>query len=325
MIVSIPGEMTAEMGRRVRDAVTDAARGSGVTERRHLRPRERVRRLLHDARRSTTPSTTRAGRRIYGRASWVALQEALVELTRRPGPGSPGAAALSVRPPKRGHGRRRPVPARRRERHRRPPAGPEAWRLGTRRFSWRGGVRGFDRPLERAFVQIQRRTASGGWQTVDSDLGLAVLWRVNEDGLYRARWEPRLGPAPRRLPLPDHRQPLHHHLEPVRAARHQGAPAAARRGAAGEGRGRPRLPAGKGPGGDRRPAPGRERSLTHRPRSAASGRVTFIVDGQPVTVGAGPGGRFEVRANPGDQIQIPAGAGLDGFGNRTGQNFGFQA
>ena len=66
-------------------------------------------------------------------------------------------------------------------------------------------------------------------------------------------------------------------------------------------------------------------SLTHRPRHAASGRVTFLVDGQPVTVQAGPGGRFEVSANPGDQIEIPEGNGRDGFGNRTGADFAFQA
>ena len=40
---------------------------------------------------------------------------------------------------------------------------------------------------------------------------------------------------------------------------------------------------------------------------------------------AGPGGRFEVGADPGDQVEIPAGAGRDGFGNRTGQDFAFQA
>jgi hypothetical protein len=53
--------------------------------------------------------------------------------------------------------------------------------------------------------------------------------------------------------------------------------------------------------------------------------VTFIVDGQPVTVQAGPGGRFEVNASPGDQIRILAGEGRDAFGNRTGADFAFQA
>jgi hypothetical protein len=53
--------------------------------------------------------------------------------------------------------------------------------------------------------------------------------------------------------------------------------------------------------------------------------VTFIVNGQPVTVDAGPGGRFEVSANPGDQVEIPAGNGRDQFGNRTGEDFAFQA
>ena len=33
--------------------------------------------------------------------------------------------------------------------------------------------------------------------------------------------------------------------------------------------------------------------------------MTFLVDGQPVHVQAGPGGHFEVSANPGDQIEDP--------------------
>ena len=112
--------------------------------------------------------------------------------TPSPGPGAPGAAALSVRPQRRGHGQRRPIPARRRERHRRPPARLGGVAAGEPPLFVARWGRGFDRPLERAFVQIQRRLPSGGSQSIDSDLGLAVLWRVNESSLYLARWEPRL-------------------------------------------------------------------------------------------------------------------------------------
>jgi hypothetical protein len=53
--------------------------------------------------------------------------------------------------------------------------------------------------------------------------------------------------------------------------------------------------------------------------------VDFIVDGRRITVQATAGGLFEVSANPGDVVEIPAGAGRDGFGNRTGEDFSFQA
>ena len=198
------------------------------------------------------------GATIYGRASGVALQEVLVELTRSLVQGRPAPPPYPYDPRNGVDDNAAPfslgaASATAAGQH------TGAWRLGRPSFSWQGGLRGFDRPLDRAFVQIQRPAANGGWRTVDSDLGLAVLWRVDEDGLYRARWEPSPQPAPRPLPLPDHRQPLHHRLEPVRPGDLAGAHAAARRGAGRQGRGRPRLPAGEGPGGDRRPAAGRER------------------------------------------------------------------
>jgi hypothetical protein len=56
-------------------------------------------------------------------------------------------------------------------------------------FGWRGGPLGYDRPLERAFVRIQRRN-DGRWRTVDSDLGLQTLWKVDEQGSYEVLWEP---------------------------------------------------------------------------------------------------------------------------------------
>ena len=61
------------------------------------------------------------------------------------------------------------------------------------------------------------------------------------------------------------------------------------------------------------------------PSTGSCLRLGVLVDGRRVTVQARPGGRFEVNANPGDQVRIPAGAVRDGFGNRTGQDFVFQA
>ncbi len=325
MVVSIPGEMTAQMGRRVRQAVTDAARGSGVNS-------AVISGLANEyVDYFTTPQEYDAqhyegGATIYGRASSVALQEALVELTQRLVEGSPPPQAYPYDPRNGVTANAAPFPLGAASAtvtyQPRPPTPRRLWRP---HFAWNGGVRGFDRPLDRPFVQIQRRGSNGTWQTVDSDLGLAVLWTVDEDGHYVAGWEPPLdqplgayrfritanrytlvsrpfelkaswGLTPRRVAAP-----------PGKAAVVLDYPAARVREEIGD------------------PLPDFRASLTHRPSHAASGQVTFIVDGRPVTVQAGPGGRFEVPANPGDLVRIPARAGRDGFGNRTGQDFAFQA
>ena len=85
-------------------------------------------------------------------------------------------------------------------------------RLGRAAFSWRGGARGTDRPLDRAFVSVERR-AGGRWRTVHDDLGTTIEWRVegNEqvplgpryaseanEGRYTAHWEVPLDTTPGR-------------------------------------------------------------------------------------------------------------------------------
>ncbi len=256
MIVSIPGEMTAEMGRRVRGAVVAAAGGSGVNERRDLRPRERVRRLLHDARRSTTPSTTRAGRpSLAAPAGWRC---------RRPWSSSPGAwSRASPAPPPYPYDPRNgvvanaaPFPLGAASASVATQFGPAAWRLGyvLLRLERRGArLRPPARPRLRPDPAPHRDR-----RLANRRLGSRPRRAV--EGQRRRPLPRPVGPAPRptprRVPLPDHRQPLRNRLEPVQAAPLRGALPATRRGAAGEGRGRPRLPAGKGPGGDRRPGPG---------------------------------------------------------------------
>ena len=173
--------------------------------------------------------------------------------------------------------------------------------------TWQGGRRGFDRPLDRAFVSIQRRSG-GSWHTVESDLGLEVLWQVNASGVYQAEWEPpyvhRLGTY--RFRITANRYSLasrRFRLEPSSAltVRRLATPAGK---AAVELRYPP--PSVHEDVGDQ--PPDSNASLTARPaRVAAGGKVTFVVDGHRRTVTAGPGGRFEIRAAPGANVKIPAG------------------
>ncbi|MGZ6793955.1 MAG: neutral/alkaline non-lysosomal ceramidase N-terminal domain-containing protein, partial [Mycobacteriales bacterium] len=67
-------------------------------------------------------------------------------------------------------------------------------RLQRATFGWTGGVRGFDMPLGRAFVSVERL----GHGTATDDQGLQVLWRVDDKGAYTAEWEvPRDAPVGR--------------------------------------------------------------------------------------------------------------------------------
>jgi neutral ceramidase len=61
-------------------------------------------------------------------------------------------------------------------------------RLERASFRWQGGQRGLDRPLDNAFVRIELR-AKRGWREVTNDLGLQILWRVDDDGAYSAEWQ----------------------------------------------------------------------------------------------------------------------------------------
>ena len=51
-------------------------------------------------------------------------------------------------------------------------------RLGRASFSWRGSPRGLDRPLDSAFLSVERR-AGRRWRHVTDDLGLEIVWRVD--------------------------------------------------------------------------------------------------------------------------------------------------
>ena len=201
-IVSNPGEVTVEVGRRIRAAVSGALGGSGVRS-------VAISGLANEYQGYFTspPEYTwqayEGGQTNFGTFSSVLLVEKSAELARTlargvaappaypfdptnglqpdPTPFPDGAAAASD------------------------PAQPTAVRrLQRARFAWTGGARGTDRPLDRAFVTVQQRRA-GAWRNVADDRGSTVAWTVqgNEqvplgagyvkeanEGRYRAVWEP---------------------------------------------------------------------------------------------------------------------------------------
>jgi neutral ceramidase len=130
------------------------------------------------------------GSTVYGKNSALVLRDTLVDLARRlvngqaaptPYPFDPnngvhvGSAAY-------GSGAASGTPNSQ-------PTGTQ--RLGHATFSWSGGANGIDRPVDRAFVSVQRRVRKR-WVPFTSDLGLEIAWLVSTNGQYSASWEPPL-------------------------------------------------------------------------------------------------------------------------------------
>ncbi|HEY1595681.1 MAG TPA: neutral/alkaline non-lysosomal ceramidase N-terminal domain-containing protein [Thermoleophilaceae bacterium] len=324
MIVSVPGEMTEDMGRRVRAAVMEASSNAGIVD-------VVISGLANEyADYFTTPQEYDAqhyegAATIYGRASSDALEQVLVSLAGDVVSDSPAPAPYAYDPVNGIAADASAAPF---------PTGPssavvknqplaEAPRLGHAWFSWQGGQRGYDRPLERAFVLVQRQRADGGWDTVDTDLGLNILWTVDKNGLYRTKWEVPLG-----APAGSYRfviQANHYSLsskpfavvsaqtlkvartttQPGFAAVTLDYPAAVSHEAVGD------------PPGDS------TADLTARPSHADSGTATFLVNGTPTHASAGPSGVFQVPAPPGARIELKPGAAQDAYGNANGNDLTF--
>src|SRR4051794_3234101 len=145
LIVSVPGEMTSEMGRRLRKSVLDASAGTGGTT-------TVIAGLANEyADYFTTPEEYDAqhyegGATIYGRASSVALQEALTALTKTLGKGDPAPKPYAYDPTNGvpAGGAAFPAGAASGKITVQPAA--RAARLGHPALEWQGGQRGFDRP-----------------------------------------------------------------------------------------------------------------------------------------------------------------------------------
>ena len=179
-------------------------------------------------------------------------------------------------------------------------------KLGKAEVSWRGGPEGLDRPVDRPFVIAERRDR-GRWVRADDDLGVHMLWEVDAQGRYRARWE---------IP-PGARRGWHRFVLQAKRYRLESRPFRVTRTDALTVRPVP-TSAGRVAVELAYPPPRTDIDWTSRPQRASGGAVTFLVGDRPVRVRRKTGETFSVAVPPGTPVSIAAGAARDRFGNVNG-------
>ncbi|MEX2194159.1 MAG: neutral/alkaline non-lysosomal ceramidase N-terminal domain-containing protein [Thermoleophilaceae bacterium] len=302
IIASLPGEATKEVGARVRRAVLDQTGGTGVEK-------VVIAGLANEfLSYITTPEEYErqhyeGGSTLFGPYTSNFLRDRLVELTRALVGGGPAPEPYELDVTRGVEPEGPPYPEGAAEGTTVSQPDAEVPRLGHAGIVWDGGPLGHDRPLGRAFLVAERKVR-GRWREVDSDLGLAMLWRVDEQGRYDAYWE-----VPRDAPAGVYRLRVDATRYRLESSEFRVVPSTSltvEEMRAPDGRVAVRL--------DYPPA--RENiDLTYRPRSASGGEVRFMVDGRSVTAEASPGGVFEVTAAAGAEVTVPAGAAQDRHGN----------
>src|SRR4051794_15926982 len=197
-VATIPGEMTVEMGRRTRAAVLAAIAPAGV---KRVALAGYANEFLHYF---TTPEEYdqqhyEGGSTLYGKYSSNLIKDDLTTLAGDIARGAAAPAPVSF-DPRNGlfpdftpydagaaSGKVAAQPA-------------SVRRLSRASFAWQGGERGFDRPFDRPFVSVQRLRGKR-WRKVTDDLGLEILWRVDDAGRYTGEWQAPpwapAGPPPR--------------------------------------------------------------------------------------------------------------------------------
>ncbi|HVE67077.1 MAG TPA: neutral/alkaline non-lysosomal ceramidase N-terminal domain-containing protein, partial [Solirubrobacteraceae bacterium] len=187
LIVSIPGEGTKEVGARMRAAVESAIAGSPVER---VVISGLVNEFVHYF---TTPEEYdrqhyEGGSTQFGRWSSVLVGEEAAKLAGALVRGAPAPPPADFDPTNgvRPDGPPYPDGAATASLTAQPSARHS--RLERAQVAWQGGPRGYDRPLDRAFVTVERRTPRA-WVRADDDLGLNMLWKVDAAGRHLAQWE----------------------------------------------------------------------------------------------------------------------------------------
>lgn len=302
LIVTVPGEATVGVGQRLRDAVTQAVAGSGIT---HVVVSGLANEYISYF---TTPEEFDAqhyegGSTLYGRLESPMIQFGLTELATDLVTGKPAPAPYALDPrngvladgaPYSTGATTATISAQ--------PA--RAVRLSRASFSWAGGPRGFDRPLDRAFVTVEHR-ARHRWRAVASDLGVAMDFSVDDHGGYTARWE-----IPAAAPAGAYRFVVTANHYRLTSRPFTVAPAADLR-VTRMGTGVPvRVTLAYPPAIT-------DVDLTARPARAHGGRIAYVVAGRRRVARADRAGVFRLSARPGQPIHIAAGAAHDAHGNAT--------
>ena len=307
LIASVPGEGTKEMGARTRGAIGSAIAGSGIE-------RVAIAGLANEfVLYFTTPEEFErqhyeGGNTHFGVWSGVLIGQELAKLAGTLVRGEPAPPPVEFDPT---NGVQPNGPA----------YGPGADsgsiidqpaasvpRLGHAAIAWRGGPQGLDRPVDRAFVTAER-LVKGRWVAYDSDLGLAMLWRVDPEGRHDAFWE-----VPRYTPTGTYRfviQAKRYRLtsrefrvEPANTLTVRQVPA----------------PHGYSAVVLEYPEAVRDVDITTRPKFADGGSVTFRVAGRPVRVTRGKDDvEFTVRVSGGQAVFVDPGSARDRHGNVNGE------
>lgn len=300
MLVSIPGELTVTMGQRVKRAVMAVAGPAGVSQ-------VVIAGLTNEyLSYFTTPEEYQAqhyegGSNLYGRYSSNLLEQTLVDLSARLVRGAPAPAPYPFDPT---HGVSADAA----------PFGTGATqatitgqpqpvaRLAHAHFAWHGGGRGLDRPVDGPFVSIRRQVA-GRWLPVTNDLGVRMLWGVDDQGAYNATWEVPLDAVAGQYEFVVSAN--HYRLESAPFAVDPTSALSVRRiGTSGAHLSLDYPPASP------------EQDITYRPVSAASTTMTAVVNGRAVSaVSSGPDGVVTVPAPAGSRVAIAAGAAHDAYAN----------
>ncbi|WP_026913006.1 neutral/alkaline non-lysosomal ceramidase N-terminal domain-containing protein [Patulibacter minatonensis] len=180
-------------------------------------------------------------------------------------------------------------------------------RLGLVDVAWQGAPSGGDKPLDSAFVTIERQDGAR-WVAADNDLGTAIAWRTDADGKYVATWNP-----PETTPLGTYRVVITapRYTLTSKAFRVLASDALEVR--------RRSAPAGRVAVQVGFPLPRENVDLIARPTILLAGTVDFRVGDRTVSAPIGKDGVATVEAPAGTTVTVPVGAARDPDGNVNGK------